>query len=284
MKPTRALIAILIVLGFPLAQLLWADDDGDGYGELNIFDLIVGIIENPDPIPQVHYVNLTADPNDPGARTRGQRFDGRPVFEFDRITQDPYLAWAYDAGTDHDIAFNTWDGSGWDPNIEFLTSSMADEVDPRMYVDRYNQLYMTWWEDEPDSRMLFAKRETRGWGHPIDIGSGRRPSLAVWYGNLVVVYERDRPFGQEIVFAISHSGGPFVSEVVAVTSRTARLDPIVHVRSKSMWVDWKDSDNSIAFSQYHYGSWDAPMVRAWNDPSWLGELKTRYSVELELTD
>ena len=66
----RTLIAVLIVLVLSAAHLLWADEES--YVELDIFDLILGIIENPDPIPQVHWVPLSVDPNSPDAREAGE--------------------------------------------------------------------------------------------------------------------------------------------------------------------------------------------------------------------
>lgn len=279
----RTLVTILIVLAFSAAQLLWADHE-ESYGELDIFDLILGIIENPDPIPQVDWVSLTADPNSPDAREAGERIDGRPAFEFDRVTEDPFLTWAYDVGTDHDIAFNTWKKNDWNKKIEFVTSSTADEVDPRLYVDSHNHLYVTWWEDDSGSRIMLAKRSGRRWDMSINIGTGRRPSVAMWQGDLVVAYERDNALGQEIVFARSSMGGPFVPEVVAVTTRTTRLDPIVHVRAGVMWIDWREADNVIAYSAYNNGVWKMPMAKAWTDPSWLGELTVRHTIELQLTN
>jgi hypothetical protein len=281
-RTSRILIAILIVLAFPATHVLWADDE-KAYDEVDIFDRILGIIENPDPIPQVHCIKLTLDPNDPDARIPGQRLDGRPVFEFDRSTEDPYLAWSYEVGTDHDIAFNTWDGDDWDSKIDFLTSSTAEEVDPRMYVDSKNRLYVTWWEDDPDSLMRYVMRNARGWSPVTDIGSGRRPSIAVWRDTVVVAYEREGRTGQEVVFAHSDGDGSFVSQVVAVTDRATRLDPIVHVRADEMWIDWKESDNSIAFSRYQRGKWKIPRIRTWDDPSWLGELTARREIEIEIT-
>lgn len=278
----RTLITILVVLGVSSACLMWADDV-EIFEELNIFDLILGIIEHPDPIPQVHWVRLTADPSDPDARVPGERADGRPVFEFDRQTEEPMLAWAYDAGGDHDIAFNGWIKDDWNPQIEFLTSSTVDEVDPRLYVDDHNHHYMIWWEDTVESRIMFSKHTTRGWAPPVPIGNGRRPSVAIWQGDLVIAYERDGAFGQEVVFARSQMDGPFIPQVVSQTTRTRRLDPIVHVREGQMWIDWKEADNVIAYSKHYGGVWKLPMPKAWTDPSWVGELVVRHAIELEVT-
>jgi hypothetical protein len=105
----------------------------------------------------------------------------------------------------------------------------------------------------------------------------------VWHGSVVVAYERDGQFGQEIVVARSDGEGPFVSEVIAVTARTARLDPIVHLRDGKMWIDWKESDNLIAFVRYNRGKWKRPRIWVWDDPSWLGELTARHQIESGLT-
>jgi hypothetical protein len=115
------------------------------------------------------------------------------------------------------------------------------------------------------------------------VGAGRRPSVAVWQDDLVIAYERDRGIVREIVFARSQMGGPFVASVVAVTSRTGRLDPIVHVRDGVMWIDWKHTDTALAYSNYQGVGWKAPQNVAWTDPSWLGELVVRHAIEVELT-
>jgi len=282
----RTLIAILIVFGLSATHLLWADNE-ESYGDLDIFDLIMGIIENPDPIPQCHWIPLTADPDSPEAQRTGYRDDGRPAFEIDRSTENPFLTWAYDAGGDHDIAFNPWRKDDWRRKIEFVTSSTVDEVDPRLYVDSYNNVYLTWWEDDPGSRVMAAKRSRNGWGAPFHVGTGRRPSVAIWEGGLVVAYERDRASGsgQEIVFA-HHSMGTFGSfvrpQIVAVTKRTKPLDPIIHVRAGMMWIDWKSADNVIAATRYQNGRWKTQMSKTWTDRSWVGELTVRHSIELEL--
>jgi len=283
----RTLIAIVMVLALSTAHVLWADGS-EYYGELDIFDLIMGIIENPDPIPQVHYIPLFADPDSPDTRATGHRDDGRPVFEFDRVNEDPFLAWAYDAGGDHDIAFNTWNKNKWHRRIEFVTSSTVDEVDPRLYVNQYNDLYVTWWENDPGSRIMVAKRTGNGFDAPIHVGTGRRPSVAVWDGELVFAYERDRAdgAGQEVIFARTVMGtiGEFIPPVtVAASTRTERLDPIIHVRSGMMWIDWKGADNVMAVSMYQNGEWKTRMGKAWTDPSWAGELAVRHLIEIELT-
>jgi len=279
----RMLVATLLVLILPTAHLLWADDE-ESYEEVDIFDLIVGIIENPDPIPQMYWNPTPGDPDFPGTRRTGERDHGRLAYEFDRITREPFLTWAYDVGTDHDIALNVRHKNHWNRKIKFITSSTVDDLDPRLYVDDHNSLYATWWEDDSSSRIMLAKRSRHGWDASIEIGRGRRPSVAVWQGDLVVAYERDNALGQEIVFARSSMGGPFVPEVIAVTTRTTRLDPIVHVRSGRMWIDWKEADNVIAFSAYSNGEWKTPMAKAWTDRSWLGELTIRHMIELELTN
>lgn len=283
----RIQIAILLVLGLGAVQILWAAGEGT-YGELDLFELVLSIIENPDPIPQCHYIPLDADPEAADTVRSGYRDDGRPMFEFDRRTEEPVLTWAFDAGGDHDIAFNTWKNRRWQPRIEFITASTADEVDPRVYVDDHNNVYLTWWEDDPGSRVMAVKRDRNGWGMPIHVGNGRRPSVAVWDGSMVLAYERDRADGpgQEVVFA-HHSLdtlGTYVPvQVVAITSRQQALDPIVHVRSGRMWIDWKDGSDTVAASVYRNESWSTEIVRPWTDPSWIGELTVRDQIESELT-
>jgi hypothetical protein len=282
MKTTKRLVFVtLLLLAMPAAHLVWAN--GPVYSPLDLFDLILGIIENPDPIAQCHYVALTADPSDPDAREQGNRLDGRPVFEFNRATQEPLLAWAYDTGSDYDVAFNRWDGDGWDPKIQFIASSSVDELDPRLYVDRFNATFVTWWEDDGDNSIRLAKFDR--WGtvpSASTVGFGRRPSVAVWQDDIVVSYERDRGAYREIVFARSSNGGPFIRSVVAVTDRSERLDPIVHVRNNVMWIDWKHDHQTMAFSFFNDGGWIPLRTYTWTDPSWVGELRVRHEIETDL--
>ena len=271
---------VLTLLAVAAAHLLWASEE-QAFADRDIFNLILSIIENPDPIGQVQYVNLFVDPADPDAREPGQRNDGRPVFEFDRATFEPYLAWAYDVGRDHDIAFNTWDHGDWATKIEYITASPADEVDPRIFVDRYNRLYITWWEDDSRSRIMFSKHEEMsGWTLPMQIGTGRRPSVAVWEGDLVSAFERDNGSLQEIVFARTPMVGPPILQVVGFSNRTKRLDPVLHVRDGMMWIDWKQSDTTLGFSIYRDGVWSGAALKDWPDPSWYGELVARHEIEL----
>jgi len=281
-------IRSLYIVGLPLALTLCflpLVANGEGvYPELDTWDLLLSIVENPDPIPQVHWARLDVDPSSPEARTPGERSDGRPAFDFDRATSDPYVVWAYDNGSEHDIAFNRWAGDDWDPKIEYMTASPDDEIDPRIYVDGMNNLLLTWWSDVGDGEIHLMRWEpSRGWGVPNDVTTGRRPSVAVYQGDVVVAFETDRRGGgQQVVFGRSHADEPWVFETVAATGRDARLDPVVHVRAGKLWIDWKSGPASISYAVYDGSRWRAPQARPWLDPSWIGEATVRHEIELEV--
>ena len=279
----------IFILGIALALALYVGplraSEEEAYPELDLWDLLQSIVEHPDPIPQIHYAKLDLDPASPDARTPGERADGRPDFDFDRATELPYVTWAYDTGRDRDIAFNVGTAMGWDPKIEFLTSSPADELDPRMHVDSYNNISLVWWEQGDGERIQLLRRDpVRGWTLPIEVASGRRPSVSMYQGDLLIAFERDRRGGgQEIVFGQSRMGEPFTFEVIASVPTNRRLDPVVHARGGELWVDWKHDDDTLAFTRYTMGDWGSMQLRPWTDPSWIGEAAARHQIEVELT-
>lgn len=277
----------LILLSCTLALALCFAPIGAGeedvYPELALWDLLLSIVENPDPIPMVHWAKLDIDPALPEARTPGDRADGRPDINFDRMSETPLVTWAFDTGYDYEIAFNRWLGDDWDPKIEFLSSGSEDDLDPRIFVDGHNKISLIWWQDVGPGRVQLIRHDPmRGWTPPVQVAAGRRPSVAMHTGDTVIAFERERADGMtEIVVGRSGRGAPYIFEVVWTAPTAARLDPVVHSRSGWLWIDWKDGDR-INFRTHQGGSWQAMKSVPWLDRSWIGEATTRHRVELEV--
>jgi hypothetical protein len=277
---TIALGILIAALAWPAAPLLRAEPvEGDG---ADPFDLLLGIIENPDPIPQIHWDGLRPTGMSASRLAADRRDDGRPDFAFDPFTNEPYVTWAYDAGSDHDIAFNAWHAEAWDPQIEFITAGTVDELDPRIYAHTDGTLYLTWWENTAASRMLYIERNvaSRGWGAPVEVGAGgRRPSLAIDEDDVLVAFERELAGGgREVVFGRSRTRGPFVFQTVAMTSHSGPLDVVLHARDGHLWMDWKHGTTTLAFSELVDGYWTPPQSRPRSDPTWLGEQTARNAI------
>ena len=59
------------------------------------------------------------------------------------------------------------------------------------------------------------------------------------------------------------------SLIVNVPS-TERSDPVLHVQSGQLWMDWKHSNTQFGSAEYVNASWGSPVLYDWSDPSWVG--------------
>lgn len=244
---------------------------------ITFYDMIVGIIEGPDPIPMLLWQpDQELDPqadSDP-------RKDGRPDIFFHPATGRPLAVWAHGNGSDHDIVFTEWNGQGWN-NPVLIAGGSRDDLDPRVFVESGGTVQVVWWSATSPQIVYRANRRpgSSSWRtEAVNSGgpSGRRPSVAAWGGNVYVAYERNRASGgQEIVLARVGSGGQYTRSVIAVTTNPAPLDAWLHVEQGRTWIDWKHAADRIAYSRLVTTTWSAPATVVWNDPSWFGELAAR---------
>jgi len=236
--------------------------------------LILGITEGPDPIPQVIWEPVRdVDPglflNTDGAA----RGDGRPDAAIHPDTLWPHVVWAWEAGTDHDIAYTSWNGTGWDEH-EFLTATVENDLDPRVFIASGGTIYVVWWV-AGDEQVWLSSRATgfSTWEEPEPVtglvDAGRRPSVTATGGVVRTAYERDAsPAGQEVVVATRIGEGVYDIEVVAITQSNKALTVILHDEAGIQWIDWRHSDGEFAFSVYVKGSWSSLTTLPWVDDSW----------------
>ena len=209
------------------------------------------------------------------------REDGRPDIAW-HADGAPVVVWAWNLGTDHDVALAEWDGDDWAAPA-FLTSSTSDDLDPRVFLEPDGTVRVAWWTDgTPSAVFVMTRPAGGGWSAPVQVAgpdeSGRRPSVAFFDGALRVAYERasDVPgMAQEIVVATEQPGGTFSYEVVAATARADRLDAVLHAERGKLWVDWKQDEALIGYAECEAGAWTAASPIAWTDPSWIGVEMTR---------
>jgi hypothetical protein len=236
--------------------------------------LFLGITEGPDPIPQVIWEPVRdVDPvlflNPEG----GPRGDGRPDAAFDPEHGWPHVVWATRAGTQHDVAYSRWHGGGW-TEVELLTSSAADEVDPRLSISAVGTIYVVWWDRLLERVWMSSLAHgLSSWAAPEPVtgivDSGRRPSILEVDGELLTAYERNSTrAGQEVVVARRVGAGVYVKEVVATAPGDQPLDVILHAEAGLLWADWRHEAGLYAYSVYRDGAWSAPTTVPWTDDSW----------------
>jgi hypothetical protein len=259
-------LAAVAVLAGPSRAELSAEV---GLSEIGV--MILGVIEGPDPIPQIIWEPIRdTDPAlilNPAGAARG---DGRPDVAFDPVTGRPHVVWAYNNGTDFDIAHSYWNGSGWTAP-EFLTADAENQLDPRIFIDE-SAIYVTWWELGTGSVWLITQPRGNAWGLAEQVNGqfGMRPSVVTWGGTVVVASESDDgQGGHEIQLSTRGEQGMFNTQLVSVSSQDQALDVMLHTESGRLWMDWRHSGTQFAYSEFEGSAWNPTSTVPWTDTSWL---------------
>lgn len=243
---------------------------------------LAAIGEDADPIPRtdIRWQPVRSISSSEILNSTGDvRTDGSPDVVYHESTYRPFVVWAYDNGPDHDIAFSHWTDNGW-TNEQFLTFDAEDELDPRLFVGLDEETYVVWWVDGSDPRVMLTSRTTNlaAWEVPTRVSppgeTVRRPTVSVFQGVIRVAYERlpdAAPTGsRELVVRRFDPDRGFIEEHVVSVPRADRLDPVLHVQSGRLWMDWKNSDTRFGSAELVNSSWTAPTLYGWSDPSWVG--------------
>jgi hypothetical protein len=97
-----------------------------------------------------------------------------------------------------------------------------------------------------------------------------------------VAYERPTPHGTEIVVSDRATGGTFFEKTVVAEGGAALEEPVLHVMGGTVWLDWKNSETSFAWSLHEDGEWSAPSLLPWTNFTWLGFEEARIVTEGEV--
>ncbi len=262
-----------------------AEVSTDGSGPF-VNTLILGVItDDSDPVG-IWLQYRPVPPNQVLNADGHARGDGRPDIVW-RENSWPVVVWAYNAGGDFDVAFSEWDGAQWTATA-FLTSGTDDERDPGLFVEPDGTTHVVWWTAGPSEEAWLATRQAGSptWDPPVLVTAGpengRRPSVTIFGGELVVAYERDSlssGMAQDITVATPQPGGAFTFETIGATARTEPLDVRVHAESGHLWVDWKHEAGEFGCAERQSGGgWAGLGPEPWVDPSWVGVEETRKAI------
>ncbi len=234
--------------------------------------MILGIIEGPDPIPQVLWGPVReVDPDlflNPAGAARG---DGRPDVAIDPVTEWPHVVWAWNNGSDHDIAYSRWTADGWS-ETEFLTSGMSNELDPRIFVDD-ETIYVVWWEEVTNKVWLVTRPRDGEWDISElvsqSLQTGMRPSVVPWGGTVLIAAEDDDGQGGKLILiATRQAQGVYATETLG-SAQGGPLDVVLHTGQGKLWIDWRHSGEEFAYSEFNDDSWGTTVTVPWTDDSWL---------------
>lgn len=295
---TNAWVRFVLIASLLLGSVLVARAEVSVSERENSLDtLVLAIVDDFDPIggawtqyrqvPASHVLNLDG----------ALRGDGPPSLGFWTVTEDsdpisgwPLVVWAYNTGTDHDVAFAEWDGSGWSVT-EFLTNDTDDELDPKIYVEADGTAHVVWWAAGTSENVYLTTRAAGAstWNVPLLVTGGpeegRRPAVAVFGGVLRIAYERDSGepgMTQDVVVATQQPGGGFSLELVGSTTRAEGLDVMVHEKHGHLWLDWKHEPAEFGCAEHQGSSWILRAPEPWTDPSWVGVEETRKSIQNQI--
>jgi len=251
-----------------------------------------GIIEGPDPIG---FMDCYKDPREKtGGRDnkasktdpilppgQAQSAHGRPDFGSNAKSGQPFMVWADRNSREHDIAFTTWGQAGWE-RVEYVTSSLADERDPRAFAAEDGSVYVAWWTDDVTPRIHFSRRDPAfdGWTIGRQVTSGAsRPTIAIVDGQVWVAYERDGKFGlRHVIVANELPEGGFAERIVATSDHNQILGVELHIDAGRLWLDWRQASLEIGFAEWVDGSWSEMTTVPLSNRSWAGEQQARRSV------
>jgi hypothetical protein len=283
---SSALILALLILGAPAVRAeLSADHRANDRTDV----FVASIGEDADPIGARVWDGFRDLPPDWILNAEGsERGDGRPDVAF-LPNGWPVVVWAYNNGLDHDIALSQWTGNGWSPT-EFLTSSIENDLDPRIFIERNGTIHVTWWAQglvAADRVMLLSRVNDADWNAaaqitPVDT-SGWRPAVAVAADGIVrVAYERPSSTPEKVkdmVVAARTPGGELVIELIVPTIRGERLDPVLHVENGQTWVDWKQESTQFGCARMNAdGGWTEMTPEPWSEDTWIGVEDVRRTI------
>ncbi len=246
------------------------------------------ITDGIDPIPQLWQAYRAVSNQRILNPTGTIRPDDEPDVAYHPTTGNPVVVWAYNNGTERDIALAYWTGTSWSA-VDFLTASADDEVDPRVFVERNGTIHVVWWVDSNDPQVMLMTRhhDADFWETPIQVSpvgqTGRRPSVAVFNDDVWILMERDQSVGETApqpelaLFRRDATGAEFV-EHSSYSPLGDQTSPRLDVLNGHMWASWRQSTTHFAYASFSDPGWSAVEQLGWTDDSWLGLENARKTI------
>jgi hypothetical protein len=234
------------------------------------------IIEGPDPIGAASDCDKDKD-------SRDKRENSNPQVGHDRVSGNPFIVWTVENAGDHDVAYREWIDDDWG-RTEFLTATLEDERDPAIWAAADGSIHVAWWSPGAGVEISRRDRQTGIWSLARSISAdGARPAITRVDDAAIVAYERvARDGGQQIVVATESAAGGFDERVVAVVAATRAARLQFHQADGRLWLDWKQGDGRLAFSERLVSGWSPVRTTEIAESTWEGEQQARVDARREL--
>jgi len=256
-----ALLTLLVLLFVPTLA-----DPPANIDDYPFYVLIVHIIEDPDPIPQITGPSIPDVQYVPFDEDGSGRHNPLASMQFSADEMWPLAVTSNNDAADSDIGFYEWNGLSWE-QATFQANGPFDELAPRGYAESSGVLHVVYWVDGPVPvvRYISGTSQACHWGQAESVTrqgqSGGRPTVAAWQGQVFVGYERPTTgAGQEIVVANRLTRGVFDELVLAHSNSADSAGVVIHVEDGQMWVDWTQSEDQLGYSIYLDGMWGTPQA------------------------
>jgi hypothetical protein len=104
----------------------------------------------------------------------------------------PIAVWPRMNGSNYDLAYAVWSGSGWTPARFVATDNTWNDLEPRLVINSLGEAFMVWWGEQKGLGTVYFSMYTMGrWTTPVTISrsrvDSRRPNLALRGDSLIRV-------------------------------------------------------------------------------------------------
>lgn len=278
---SRGVIAVLLLLAFPTT-----------YAEVEVCSDLTPVVtltvrtitDDSDPV-SADWIPI--GPTGPGTLLG---IGGPPHVTYAPETSWPLAVWAGAPAFDHEIAFAEWTGSAWSSTV-YLTSNFLEDLDPRVFVEADGTVHVVWWQSGEIHRVYLVTRPAglSTWDTPVQVSLesefARRPSVAVFDGELWIGYERNSSqpgMAQDVIVARMEQNGNFTRSVLGSTSRVAELDVMLHAVAGRQSMDWKHSEDELRAAVFQGAAWEDLNPESWTDHTWVGVESTRRRIQQQV--
>lgn len=240
---------------------------------------VLQIIEDGDPVTSA-WARLSSSSsrfvlNESGAANG----DGLPSASFNPISGLPVVTWGKYNGSGYDIVESHFESGAWtSPTIIVPGVTTSLDPEPSLALDlqtgAVHVVYVAS-DSAPQVMHVEAPANLATWTTPdivSEIGAhALRPSAVIFQGVLVVAYEYHAlgigTTPRQITVATSDGGVGFSYETLEITHGSDPNRPKLHSAGESsLWVDWVDSANDVAWSAWHHVTgWGPTQVEPYSN-------------------
>jgi len=162
------------------------------------------------------------------------------------------------SGSNYNVRYTVFDGSGQVSNSQLLSTNAADDLDPRIVISGSGNAYVTWWRDVATDIVVYRKRTfaTGAWSYERTVGlateSNSRPRIVYAGDKAWVAYQIQNMKSRSVGAQIIDDDPEPTRSILGTTSYSGNLDIQLQFEAGHLWVTWIDTSSRVAYTQYDY--------------------------------